>query len=138
MKIKNITNTDFYIYIFSNIEYNFNNVKRIIDTVKDRTNITGFYKALVCVKNIGCFIELLKVEDSFYEKSFDCRIEFIERDIYYKTSDYYIVADYKEIKCIDGMYHVLVDNDFDKILEKVEFGEFVYGNEELLNNCCIV
>ena len=29
-------------------------------------------------------------------------------------------------------------SEFDKILEKVEFGEFIFGNEELLKNSCIV
>ena len=137
MKIERLSNNDLIVYIFSNIEYN-SNIDEILERIKRITKINGFYKVIVNIKSIGYFIKLIKIEDSYYKDTFDYKVVYTNEDIYYKTEDFFILADYSKVRCSNGYYYVLVDDCFDKILEKIEFGEFVFGNKELLKNSCIV
>ena len=50
-----------------------------------------------------------------------------EEEVYFKTEDYFLIKELNSIKYNDKYYYGLVDDSFDKILEKVEFGEFIFG-----------
>ena len=138
MKIESLGNDHYNIYIFFDYQNNKDNIKSIIDRIRKILKINGFYKAIICVKNIGFFIELIKIEDSYYKESFDCKIIFQDKDIYFKTKDYFVIANLNTIKYCDGYYYGLVDDSFDKLIEKVEFGDFVFENNDIIRNSCLV
>ncbi len=125
-------------YFFKDIDLD--QKEKVIDFVKDIIlqkrkilNLRGFYKVLVYInKKVGIFIEMTKIEDSNYFNNLDLRVIVNnESEIYYETDDYFKIANCKEIRYLDGKFYCLVDDLVDKILEKIEFGRFIYG-EELL------
>ena len=61
-------------------------------------------------------------------------------NFYFETEDYDLIRNCNDKRYKDGLFYCVVDNDFDKILEKVEFGRFIYGKEviNLLNNSQIL
>ena len=128
MKIERINDTDYKIYYYKDIGDSslYDEVKEIIKSIQKRLKLKGFYKVLVINKNIGLFIELKRIEDSFYKNTLDLKIEIKDLDVYYKTTDYFVIKDMPDIRYKDGMYYCKVDDSFDEILEKVEFGDFVF------------
>lgn len=128
MKIEKINDTDYRIYWYRVIEDNnlYDSIKRIIKKIQKRLKLNGFYKATAINKNIGLFIELKRLEDSFYKNTVDLKIEIKDSNVYYKTTDYFMIKDLSHVKYKDGMYYCIVDESFDGILEKVEFGDFVF------------
>lgn len=144
MKIEKVTETDYKLYIYSNIldKNNFTNeIKEVIKKVQKKLKLNGFYKVVTCFRKCGVFLYLSKIEDSFYKNSLDLRIVVDEDvDVYFKTADYFIVNDVNTVRYYDGYYYGLVDDSFDKIIEKVEFGDFVFGYDitELLNNGVVI
>ena len=128
MKINRINNTDYKIYYYDSIDNNniYDEVKRIIKRIQKRLKLNGFYKVLVINKSIGLFLELKRLDDSFYKNTLDLKIEVVDIDVYYETTDYFIIKDLSNIKYKDGMYYCIVDDSFDEILEKVEFGNFIF------------
>lgn len=128
MKIEKIGDTNYKIYYYGSINTDslYDEVKNLIKRIQKRLKLKGFYKAIVVNKNIGLFIELKRVEDSFYRNTLDLKIEIKDFDVYYKTTDYFIIKDLSHVKYKDGMYYCIVDESFDDILEKVEFGDFVF------------
>lgn len=128
MKITRINDTDYKIYYYEHIENNSlcDVVKELIKRIQKRLKLKGFYKAIVINKQIGLFIELKKLEDSFYKNTLDLKIEIKDLDVYYETTDYFIIKDLSDIKYKDGKYYCKLDESFDEILEKVEFGDFIF------------
>ena len=132
MKIDKINDTDYQIYIYKyNEKLSINDIKVLLNKLKNKLNLSGFYKVIFTNKNIGTFIEITRIEKSFYKNVLDLRIIEEDEEIYFKTDDYFVIKDMEHIKYFDKYYYVLVDNSFDKILEKVEFGEFVFGYDKL-------
>ena len=127
MKIQKINDTDYVIYIFSS-NYK-EEIKDVIKRIQKLLKLNGFYKVIVNYKKIGSFIKLIRLEDAFYKNTLDLKIEEVDEDIYFKTKDYFIIKDCFIKKYFDEYYYALVDDSFDKILEKVEFGDFVFGYE---------
>lgn len=128
MKIERLNESDYKIYYYKSIDNKvlYDEVKDLIKSVQKRLKLKGFYKALVINKNIGLFIQLKKIEESFYKNTLDLKIEIKDLDVYYKTEDYFVIKGLSDIKYKDGMFYCVVDESFDKILEKVEFGDFIF------------
>ena len=128
MKIERLNESDYKIYYYKSIDNKvlYDEVKDLIKSVQKRLKLKGFYKALVINKNIGLFIQLKKIEESFYKNTLDLKIEIKDLDVYYKTEDYFVIKGLSNIKYKDGMFYCVVDESFDKILEKVEFGDFIF------------
>lgn len=129
MKINKINDTDYKIYYYKSSiseESLYDDIKELIKRIQKRLKLKGFYKVLVIIKKIGLFIELKRIEDSFYKNTLDLKIEVIDSNVYYKTTDYFIIKNLSNIRYKDGMFYCVVDDSFDEILEKVEFGDFVF------------
>ena len=129
MKIYKIGPNDYQLYIFKdNKELSEQEVRELLKKLQDKLKLKGFYRVIVCNKKIGTFIELLKIEDSYYKRVLDLKIIIEnEEEVYFKTEDYFLIKELNSIKYNDKYYYGLVDDSFDKILEKVEFGEFIFG-----------
>ena len=131
MKIEKINDTDYRIYYYKNIideKSLYDDIKEIIKKIQKKLKLHGFYKVIAINKKIGLFLELKRLEDSFYKNTLDLKIEIKDSDIYYKTTDYFIIKNMPNIRYKDGMYYCIVDDDFDEMLEKVEFGDFIFDS----------
>ena len=129
MKIENINERDYKIYYYKNRldeKSLYDDIKELIKKIQKKLKLNGFYKVIAINKNVGLFLELKRLDDSFYKNILDLNIEIKEDNIYYKTEDYFIIKDLHDISYKDGMYYCIVDDDFDEILEKVEFGDFIF------------
>ena len=134
MKITKINDTDYKIYYYKSIfeeKSLYSDIKELVKKIQKRLKLNGFYKVTVVSKKIGLFLELKRIEDSFYKNTLDLKIEVKDDDIYYKTTDYFIIRDLSNIEYKDGMYYCVVDDSFDEILEKVEFGDFIFGYDSI-------
>ena len=86
-------------------------------------------------------MEVKKIEDSFYRDTLDLRIIVSkDMDVYFKTIDYFLIEKMNVIKYFDKYYYALVDDFFDEIIEKVEFGDFVFGLDidEMLSSSVVI
>lgn len=135
MKFEKINETDYKIYLF-NFCFNDNaeEIKKILRKLQKSLNLCGFYKVYVCNASVGLFLRLRKLDDSFYKDTLDFKIVFLDCEIYFKTKDYFIVSDCLSVYYYDNYYYALVDNSFSDIVNKIEFGRFVYGEEILFND----
>ena len=134
MKIEKINETDYKIYYYINNldEKNlYNDIKELIKKIQKKLKLNGFYKVIAINKKIGLFIELKRLEDAFYRNTLDLKIDIKEDNIYYKTNDYFIIKNMPNVRYKDGMYYCIVDDSFEEILEKVEFGEFIFGYDTI-------
>lgn len=128
MKLEKINDTDYLIFVIKSFyhedEINFY-VKEFLNKFKNKLKLSGFYKIIVYNRYFGLFLKLIQIESSYYKDTFDYRIVFDnDSDFYFKTDDYFIVSDCRYIYYFDGYFYALVDDSFDDILEKVEFGLF--------------
>ena len=141
MKIEKISDSDYKIYVFDNYDGNdiVNFVKNIIKKMQYRLNIKGFYKVIVTIKKIGLFLKLVKLDESYYKDTLDLKIIFDNNIlVYFKTKDFFIINDFNDIRFLDGYYYVLIDNSFDNIIDKIEYGEFIFDNTNFINNGIVV
>ena len=128
MKINKINDTDYKIYYYKDVDHKslYDEVKEIIKRIQKRLKLKGLYKVIVINKEIGLFIELRRLGDTYYKDNLDLKIEFKDSTIYYKTTDYFVIKGLSDISYKEGFYYCIVDDSFDEILEKVEFGDFVW------------
>lgn len=134
MKIEKINETDYKIYYYKNKldeKSLYNDIKELIKKIQKKLKLNGFYKVIAINKKVGLFIELKRLEDTFYKNVLDLKIEIKDDNIYYKTTDYFLIKDLRDIRYKDGVYYCIVDDDFDEILEKVEFGDFVFDLDNI-------
>ena len=134
MKIEKISNTDYRIYYYKSIfdeKSLYNDIKELVKKIQKRLKLSGFYKVTVISKKIGLFLELKRLEDSFYKNTLDLKIEVKDAEVFYQTTDYFIIKNLSNIKYKDGMFYCIVDDSFDEVLEKVEFGDFVFGYDSI-------
>lgn len=117
-------------------------IKDFIFKVKAKLNMRGFYKIRVYPQEgIGIYLDVDKLDDIDLSNSLDLRVIIMNDDnFYFETEDYDLIRNCNDKRYKDGLFYCVVDNDFDKILEKVEFGRFIYGKEviNLLNNSQIL
>jgi len=144
MKIEKISSTDYKVYIYSR-SFDENeiteDVRDVVLKLKRKLKLRGFYKIVVCLKELGMFLQIIKIEDSYYKDSLDLRIVLKDDiDIYFKSMDYFAIDDSEKIIYYDGYFYALVEDSFDKIIEKVEFGDFVFGPdiEDILDNGLVI
>lgn len=143
MKIEKISDGNFkiYIYIKQNCDDLEKEIKKIIKKLQKKLKINGFYKVICIEKKYGLFLELIKVEDAYYKSTLDIRVIFDkESKVYFKTKDYFLLDNRFEINYLDGYFYGLADYFGDKLLEKVEFGDLVFGSslEELLGDSYVI
>ena len=139
MKIKKLNETDYVIYLFNRDLDNVNDeVKDLIKRIQKLLKLKGFYRVIVVSKSIGLFIRLIKLDDAFYKNTLDLKIEIRDEDIYFKTDDYYKINNLSKVVYLDGMYYCIVDDSFDRMFEKVEFGSFVFVDEINLNRGFVI
>ena len=134
MKIQKINDTEYIIYMFSKLDKD--EIKDKFKSIQKILKLNGFYKVIVINKNIGCFLKLIKLDNSFYKDTLDLKIEEKDSDIYFKTEDYFVIKECSHIMYYDEMYYCIVDDSFDKILEKVEFGDFVLDLD--IDKCYVI
>lgn len=119
-----------------------NFVKNIMISLKKKINIYGFCKVKVYLKKeIGIFLEIIKFDDSISSSTFDIRVLIMDDDkFYFETEEYDAIKDCNDIRYKDGLFYCIVDDLFNSVLEKVEFGNFIYGKDviKLLNNSKII
>lgn len=117
-------------------------IKRFMLKMKNKLKLRGFYKIKVFIHDrIGMFLEAYKLDDIDITNNLDLRVIIMsDNDFYFETDDYEIISNCNEKRYKDGMFYCIVDESFDKILEKVELGRFIYGGEviNLLNNSLIL
>ena len=139
MKIKKLNETDYVIYLFNRDLDNVNDeVKDLIKRIQKLLKLKGFYRVIVVSKSIGLFIKFIKLDDAFYKNTLDLKIEIRDEDIYFKTDDYYKINNLSKVVYLDGMYYCIVDDSFDRMFEKVEFGSFVFVDEINLNRGFVI
>lgn len=113
-------------------------VKNILYKLKTRLGLNGFYKIKVFPhEKIGLFLEVIKLDDSDYSNSLDLRVVvYMEDKFYFETADYFVIEKCNDKRYMDGLFYCLVDDSFEDVLAKVEFGKFIYGKEvnKVLNN----
>ena len=108
------------------------NIKKRYESLRS-TNLTieklnGYYKVYTYYRKIGLFLNLVKIDDSLYKDSIDLKIILNDdNEVYFKTINYLCIKDLGTIRYLDGEFYGLVDDSFDKLLEKVEFGKFIFG-----------
>ena len=129
MKIEKIGNCDYQIMIsnsFLKEEDSISMIDRFLSFFSNKMKLKGFYRIVVFSRFFGLFFQMLKVDDSYYKDSFDYRIVFdYDSCFFFQTEDYSVVESCHTIYYHDGYYYGLVDDSFDGILEKVEFGCFI-------------
>ena len=117
-------------------------IKNYILKLKRYLSLSGFYKVKVFPQDkIGVFLELLKLDDMDLSNNLDLRIIIMQdQKFFFETEDYDLIKNYNDKRYYDGHFYCVVDDSFDGILEKVEFGRFIYGKEvnNLLNNGLIL
>lgn len=112
-------------------------VKEIIQKLKSKLQLRGFYKVKVFPnKSVGLFIEIIQLEDLEFSNNLDLRVVvYFNEKIFFETEDYFLIQKYHNIMFLDDKFYCLIDDSFDDMLEIVEFGRLIYGNEviNLLN-----
>lgn len=151
MKIESCGKDNFNIFInrlyVKEIDFNSKDelvcfIKEFILKVKNKLGMRGFYKIKVYPQDIiGIFLDVTKLDDVDLSNTLDLRVIIMSDErIYYETEDYSKIESYNDKRYMDGLFYCVVDDYFDNILEKVEFGRFIYGKEviNLLNNSLIL
>ena len=105
-------------------------VKQLLFKLQSKLVLHGFYKIKVYVqKKVGIFLDLLQIEEFEYADSLDFRITvYLDEKIFFKTKDYFILSDCKNIY-FDKNYFYCDADDISDIMSVVEFGTFVYGKQ---------
>ena len=129
IQIESLNNIKIYVYKNINKELDIRSlVKEIINRIKINLELEGYYKVYVYYQKIGLFLNLIKIEDALYKGGLDLKLILDDDNlVYFKTNNYFIIKKLNNIRYLDGFFYCIVDDSFDKILEKVEFGEFIFG-----------
>ncbi len=134
MKFSVIDDDNFDIYV-NNKYLDFNNsdeqslydyLKKILINIKKKyaVNIFGFYEVdIYKICNIGTLLRFNKKDDDdFIYKTIDLKI--VEHDtdeVYLRFDDYFLIKDYKNIKCFDNNYYIrassIENDDVNRLLE---------------------
>ncbi|MBQ6135373.1 MAG: hypothetical protein IJI60_03545 [Bacilli bacterium] len=136
MKIWKKNTTDYYIYDYTPEI----SKKEIFQKIQKKLNLKGFYRVMVTKKKIGNFMQLILIENSLYRDTLDLKIEEDETcEIYYCTEDYFLIHKSSSILFFENKYYVPVE-DLDFVIEKLEFGEFVFSSsiEDILRKAVIL
>ena len=144
MKIERISDESYHVYVYSfdgTLETLKESISDLMKIIQKRIKISGFYRVIACLKSIGLFLQIIPLDHSLYKDTLDLKIELDHSfDVYYCCDDYFLIKDCFSVKYFNGKFYALVDDSFDKIMEKVEFGDFVFGEEFLkgLDNAFVI
>ena len=118
----------------NNKEELINFIKNFVFKIKNKLNLRGFYKIRVFSHDkVGVFLDVIKLDDIDLSNNLDLRIIIMnDAEIFFETDDYDVIADYNEKRYFDGKFYCIVDDLFDKIFEKVEWGRFIYGKDVVM------
>lgn len=129
MKFQILNSNDIKVFFsgfISSEEEILNCLEKILKNYKNKLQLSGFYQITIYNRKYGLFFLLHKERDSFHSDTFDYRVLFDdEASIYFQTTDYFAIRNCHFIYYYDEMFYALVDDSFDKLFEKVEFGEFL-------------
>ncbi len=105
-------------------------LKDVLLSLKKRYNVTlhGFYDAEVYINNqVGMFIELIKDNKySFDIEEIDLKIKvYFDCDFCYKTSNYDIIKDCKNIQLIEDEFYINLKDYNQDIINIIEFGNII-------------
>ena len=147
MKIESCGKSDFKIFVNNSYTQNLDYlnkddvvdfIKKYILKLKNKLMLRGFYKIRVYPKcNVGMFLDIIKLDDIDLSNNLDLRVMIMyDEDFYFETEDYDIIKNCNDIRYMDGLFYCIVDDSIEPLLEKVEFGKFIYGKDviNLLNN----
>lgn len=113
-------------------------VRSIILNKKNVLKMCGFYKVKIYnLDKVGLFIEVIKLDDLDINSLVELRIVYYQDEVfYYETDNYDVIENCNDKRYIDGKFYCIVDDYFDELLTKVEFGRFIYGKDltKVLNN----
>lgn len=106
-------------------------IKKFILKIKNKLCLRGFYKIKVFPQQkIGLFLEIIKLDDMDLSDNLDLRVVIMQDEkFFYEVDDYDLISRYNEKRYFDGHFYCVVDDEFDNIIEKSEFGRFIYGKE---------
>lgn len=117
-------------------------VKKYLIKIKDKLKLRGFYKVKVFPhKKLGLYLDIKQLEELEFSNNIDLRIIIsLDEKFFFETDDYFLVSKYSNVRYLDGKFYCLIDDYFDEILEIVEFGDIIYGEEviNLLNKSIIL
>ena len=117
-------------------------IKKYIFKLRSKLKLCGFYKIKVYVhKSVGLFLEISKLDDLDLSSALDLRIVvFYDEVVYYETDDYFLIDTCNDIRFYNGKFFCIVDDKFNDLIGKCDFGRFIYGKEivNLLNNSIIL
>lgn len=134
MKIEKLSDANYKVYIYDiNLDDDdlYNEIKNILKKLQKELSLKGFYKVIAFYLKCGLFLDLILLEKTYYRDTVDFKIIFDDnRKVYFKTKDYFLIDELATIRYYDGYYYGLVDNSFDKLIEKVEFGDFVFNCDD--------
>ena len=129
MKLEKINNSDYQLLFpttLSSEEEILTFVKNVFQDYQKQMDLKGFYQVVILNRIFGLFLQIIQVNDSHYKNIFDYRVVFDdETNFYFQTKDYFVVEQCQYVYYFDEYFYALVDDSFDEILEKVEFGKFV-------------
>ena len=98
--------------------------------------MNGFYEVNI-YENIkyGVILEIILKDKLLFRSDFiDIKVNlFKNKNMYFKTKDYFILNNYQNIYYHDNYYYIDIQ-DIDDILKVIEFGELVYKEKEHLLN----
>lgn len=99
-----------------------------------RMKLEGFYKVCVYPTNIGILMMVTLIDDYGYsDKNLDFRIVvYLNKDVYFRTSDYDVISEYSSIYSDNEYFYVLVDEIDDNFIRLCEFGDLVIDDGDLL------
>lgn len=144
MKIEFISSDNIKVYVYEQIDDSIDiryAVKNIINGLKYELKLRGYYGVYVYYRSIGLFLNLIKIDDGLYKDSIDLKIILNDdNEVYYMTNNYSIIEKLSNIRYVDGNFYCIVDDYFDDILNKVEFGKFIfgYGTNDLIKNSIVI
>lgn len=144
MKIEFISSNNIKIYVYEQIDDSVDirdAIKKIVNGLKYELKLNGYYSVYVYYRSVGLFLNLIKINDGLYKDSIDLKIILDDdNDVYFMTKDYSIFEGLNNIRYADGNFYCIVGDYFDKILNKVEFGKFIfgYGTNDLIRNSTLI
>lgn len=139
MKIE-LTNEKIVVYL-NNYYFNTSDKDKLIREIKDlfiklikiyRLSFSGIYKVNLYENKIyGSILEIIKQEELLFSRDLiDIKVSVKKNnDIYLKTSDYFVFANYQNIYYKDNNYYLNI-LDTSNYLKLIEFCKIVYNIEK--------
>lgn len=141
MKLLNYDEEDEYLIFLNNIYTNDldfkdehkleKSFKKIVINMKKKYNIDlfGFYEVSVFYnKKIGSLFKIIKIDNyNLYNRNVDLKIIIcLNCCFYFKTLDFDIIKNYKNINYYNNEFYINVDDIDDNMINLIEHGEVLF------------